>query len=928
MFGSLPPTLAAVVTEAITQRQQVGALDTLRAALQKDPSSARSLAYHDVAKLKVALDEFDALPADTPHRTKIAAALAWVCVGSSIGDLDHEHLDRAAVLAEIAEPDPDVPPEWRVFFGLLRGNKSMGDVRKGSTTASSRALRAEFEGYRKLVDAVPGSVRREVSAGVDAILAAFDTRVAYLEADPGRESELLRETDGMVDSAAPASHERVRAEILLLLKKTSGAGARGEHQEGRRLLRSALDLAEELPATDPIRQALAAAAPNVMVYLNMPAGDGTGRWATSEADRAELDRLCRSPDIPDDERATHMFALAMIRMREQTPASMDEAVDLCERALPMSPPGGVLHSRHLATMGIVRAARWQMFGDPDDHGELAAGIACLEQARANAVETGNVDVLVSIGRDLSQMYLMDGCTDSARETAITGLRGRVWSAVLQSRAADVHLAIGDAADDAYWAAQLFLKSNRFDLAAWALEMGRGLIIHAATETRDIPTRLAEHGKAELAREWLAAPADQIPSELRRRVMSALAGVELAADGSLAADFDTAMRLVPDPPSPDEIRAALMALDMDALVYLVPGKRDGTGLAAVIPVSDHPHWITLPKLMTEQAAGFEHDLSAAAREVQPIPGRRTDTVDTMCEWAWESAIGPLLADVETSKDVPRIVLIPVRELSRIPWHAAWRTVDGRVRYAVEDAVFSYAASARMFCTAAWSGDVALTDGMIVSDPDTAGAAQPLPGARAEAAAIRERFYPNARLVGRAADGTEAADGRGLSEDVRSWLADPQGGTLLHLACHATVNAGRGKDDTSYLLLCDAERLSAEEFVDASSSRDLAVAVIAACRSNESGRGYDEAFSLATAFLAHNTRSVISARWNVPDNETSVLMYMFHHFLREEGLRPADALRAAQLWMIRAGELPAGTPAILNPLASPDVRTWAAFVHSGR
>lgn len=942
----LPPTLRAVIAEALAERQPVG-LDVIKAAAERDPASLRAFAYRDEAKLKVALDEFEALPVDTPHLTKIAAVLAKVCVASSLGDVGHENLLRAAALAEIAEPDPDVPQDWRAFFAMLRGVRTAKAQQAGSTTANPRAAAADFDADRKFADAVPESVRREVSTSFDAIRQVFAGRVAYLETDLGRESELLRHAEKMRDSAVPGSTSRVRLEIGVLLRKMVTAARRGDHSELLRLVESARSLSQGLPASDPLRQEWEAKASNYLLYLKLAAGagDGTGPWASaSEADRAELQRLCEAPGLTDAERANNMVALALIRMRELTPASMDEAVDLCERALTMSPSGGLLHPRNLAAAGIVRLVRWQMIGDPGDRAELAAGVANLEQARDNAFETGNVDVLIGVGTPLSQAYLIAGRPDAARETAMTGLRGHVWRVLLQPRAADAHVVIRDAAQDAYFAVSLFLKSDRPDLAAWSLEMGRGLIIHAATEFRDTAARLEERGVSQLAREWRDAtattPIDQVPSELRRRVMSELVGVELSADGSLSADFETAMRLVPDPPSAEEIRAALLALDMDALVYLVPGEGVGYGVAAVIPVSSHPHWMKLAKLKTERAAGFEEYLSAAARDLSADTGVHTDagTLDAMCEWAWDAAIGPVLADVDTPADRPvRVVLIPVRELSRIPWHGARRmSDDGRVRYAVEDAVFSYAASARMFCAAAWSGDVELTDsGLIVSDPDTAGAAAPLPGARVEAAAIRDRFYPNARFVGREADGSEATDGRGRAADVQSWLSDPQDGTLLHLACHATVRVGTGEEDTSYLLLSGGERLSAEQLVDAlgaSSGRDLAVAVLAACRSSESGRGYDEAFSLATALLMHNTRSVISARWNVPDVETSVLMYMFHYFLREDGLRPVDALRAAQLWMIRDDELPEGTDVGLRALHAnrppADVRVWAAFVHAGR
>ncbi|WP_189982359.1 CHAT domain-containing protein, partial [Streptomyces capoamus] len=70
----------------------------------------------------------------------------------------------------------------------------------------------------------------------------------------------------------------------------------------------------------------------------------------------------------------------------------------------------------------------------------------------------------------------------------------------------------------------------------------------------------------------------------------------------------------------------------------------------------------------------------------------------------------------------------------------------------------------------------------------------------------------------------------------------------------------------------------------------------------------------------------------DAATSVLMFMFHHFLREGGMPPADALREAQLCMVGCRKPPEQMPRRLRgyfgSAAEPDTAAWAAFVHIGR
>ena len=112
--------------------------------------------------------------------------------------------------------------------------------------------------------------------------------------------------------------------------------------------------------------------------------------------------------------------------------------------------------------------------------------------------------------------------------------------------------------------------------------------------------------------------------------------------------------------------------------------------------------------------------------------------------------------------------------------------------------------------------------------------------------------------------------------------------------------------------------------------LGLTVLAAGESGVSARGADEAFSMATAFLANGARSVVSAQWRVPDEPTSVLMLLFHHYVRECGMSAMDALRAAQLWMVRDEPSPVALPvaAHIDRADSRSLLAWAGFIHFGR
>jgi CHAT domain-containing protein len=167
-------------------------------------------------------------------------------------------------------------------------------------------------------------------------------------------------------------------------------------------------------------------------------------------------------------------------------------------------------------------------------------------------------------------------------------------------------------------------------------------------------------------------------------------------------------------------------------------------------------------------------------------------------------------------------------------------------------------------------------------------------------------------------------------------------MLHLACHGGYEADE-RIARSFLMLAsddpakrDSDELHAYQLVEVmrqAPDRQVGLVVLAACRTGRAIHGYDEAYSLGTAFLAGGVRSVLSTQWGIPDTATSSLMFMFHHYLRQARMTPGQALRQAQLWMLdpqrrRPAEMPS---ALYSPASAADhaqVVAWAGFVHWGQ
>jgi CHAT domain-containing protein len=272
-----------------------------------------------------------------------------------------------------------------------------------------------------------------------------------------------------------------------------------------------------------------------------------------------------------------------------------------------------------------------------------------------------------------------------------------------------------------------------------------------------------------------------------------------------------------------------------------------------------------------------------------------------------------------------VLVPLAMLSLVPWHAA----RGQ-RRAVEEAVISYTPSARTLITTAAAGRAGARPAgggsLVVGNPGG-----DLWFAGVEARAIHQQFYADGAYFGRPA--TPGAP-QGSPQDVLDWIdAAPAGPLTLHFACHGSIDPAHPAE--AHLLLAGNAPLSAETLLERArlAALDIEVVFLAACTTGVTGDDHDEVLSLATSFLAAGARTVFGSLWPVPDNDTSVLMYMVHHHLRVEGCGPADALHRAQLWMLDPRRtVPARMPPELRRHCDPGAVfgavSWAGFTHVGR
>ncbi|MGX5211631.1 CHAT domain-containing protein [Streptomyces violaceus] len=684
-----------------------------------------------------------------------------------------------------------------------------------------------------------------------------------------------------------------------------------------------------------------------------PAAEGAGAATPTHEIRRRIAGLPRNAQA--DKLAEAAFAVGSRALLAMDYQGLREAMELQEAALDLLEPDDDRWIRATGALGVVHCTMAGLnFAPPADRPHhLDQGIAWLRHTLKltggphHPLWGGTGMTLARAYRLRGDEYTHDARTrrlnyDASRRVGLACLRAAAWSSLLQSGTAHAaqtaRLAGGQALDVARWC----LADGAHADAVGALDAGRGLVLHAATVVTTVPDMLRELGQAELAQEWQAAGSVPEPGEealftaqaavagpssrLRRRVLEVLAGSPRHP------------RLL-DVPSPGDIGSALRAMGATALVYLVPGDEDVAGLlgpphgsgAAVIVTADGSTdalelpdlTLDAPPLTTYRATGTPGRDAGGPPEADTLPGPAPSpatsraALEQVCAWAGTAVMEPLLSRLPRGYGrVPSLVLVPMGDLGVVPWHAA--RVRGRRRsqgYACEEVDISYLPSARLLCDVAARPAAGTRRTLVVGNPT-----RDLHHAGEEAEAVHSVFHPEGDLLGPGA-ATPAA--------VTDWLRRQQGG-LLHLACHGVVR--QGERHSAYLALSGG-RLAAEELTEgATRYRGLDLVVLAACRTNVSGHGYDEAYSLSTAFLVAGARSVIGSLWPVPDEATSLLMYMTHHFMSHEGLPPGVALRSAQSWMLNERrEAPQGMPdrlrARVGHIDGDDLTAWAGFTHLG-
>ncbi|OXY89681.1 CHAT domain-containing protein [Streptomyces diastatochromogenes] len=963
-------------------------LHELLAALRSGGQDPRSLVERVHRAAQAAREVLLALPADAPERIRVAKFHAALLVAGNFRmpeTLDFGEVDAAAMQPD---PDPAARSAWRRELSLELILSTSIDNLWVSNGELARVERSA-EWLREWIDALDADgAKASAARRYLAILLAH--RVATAATLGGS----LQDGAAALSMAEVLSAADERDEVQALFSLYTGFQLARLSRDQAALVRAAEDLIQTLsdryasPAPDAgtrfvitgmLGLAHSERAAHTGDQADLRAAARYLREAV-ETDPATVPPLF-APFFPTT-RAQLMTGLAMVDPRREV---IDRAIAEVHRVIEESRTVPWEEARLRLALGraMIRATTHR-----SDVSLLDPCIAELSRVRALAAEGHGMSLTVEVLTELSTAHWMSVVTGGPRASEDRKASLDTRREALELMAADVLLQLGAehalavaraATGHVLWLALRCAEDSRPAEAVEALELGRALVLQTAAAAHGVPRLLADRGHSDLAELWRAQapqhplqrdpregdrvegnagegqPAEEDPLPPRRAAVVAAPapGAELPSSlrrkalAALGAGNGTGARELLGTPDASALTSALAASGADALVYLVPGegfRPHIPGRALILrPGGAEPTVLALPLLLSPGSHQLERYLAAAADRTRKAAdpdasGASRAAAETewraalseLCDWAWPAAVGPVLDSLEPLGRPPRIVLIPCGPLGVVPWHAARKHIPlGGHRYACQDAVFSYAPSGAQFLRAA-ARDRLPVGGrrVLVTDPRLS-----LVWAEVETEALRSACYPDARRYGEFVAAEGVPDAPGNCEDLLAVL--PGGGqpaALVHVSCHGVAGPSPTR---SALSLADGE-LTVARILDhpaaAAPGPDGPLVVLSACETDLSTGDHDEALTLSTALVARGAADVVGSRWAVNDSATALMMAAFHHFLTSQDLAPADALRAAQLWMLDPDRRP--PPGLGNPLRRDaaradlnEIHLWAAFTHQG-
>ncbi len=653
-------------------------------------------------------------------------------------------------------------------------------------------------------------------------------------------------------------------------------------------------------------------------------------------------------------------ALVTRYLRTLDVQSLDDATQAYRDAVTVI-PGGRPDPGHLSNLSRVLQVRSLFRGEHDALVEAAA----IGRRAAAATRDGQPDagVLINAGHALRAWYarsqdrsvldeaLAAFAEAAALPTASTATRvsaaaayGRLALSAGNAAAADEqlgravallplvaarHLARGDIE---YWlghfaglaadAAAAAIEAGRPERALTLLELGRGILVTQAIESRTDLTELRTAAPDLAARfQWLCGEldADNVPPDTDGAAPDASRSADQRR--KLAAELDELLRRIRDLPGQERFLLPptveqLAAEAVDGPVVFVNPSRYRCD--ALILTPEGVRVVPLPGIGGD-INRRPYDFLGALRVANDPAASMADRVRAerlmgqTLGWLWDTVAEPVLTALGRTgapppgEPLPRMWWAPGGILNLLPLHAAGHhNHEGTARTVMDRVVSSYTPTVRALRYARSRLDAAGRDErvLVVAMPQTRGAAD-LPGAEREAELLTGRF-PRARVL---------AGPRATRDTIMRELA---GNAVAHFACHAQ---GDPANPAASRLLVHDHAENPLTVLDVSRLRlpYARLAFLSACTTARPTQELaDEAVHIASAFQLAGYAHVVGTLWPI-DDSTAVSV--------ADGVYQALARPGTGIDVSRAAPALHAATRQLRDLRRETPSRWAGYVHAG-
>ena len=224
----------------------------------------------------------------------------------------------------------------------------------------------------------------------------------------------------------------------------------------------------------------------------------------------------------------------------------------------------------------------------------------------------------------------------------------------------------------------------------------------------------------------------------------------------------------------------------------------------------------------------------------------------------------------------VMIVPSGPLFYLPF-GALEPKDGKFKYAIERWRFSTVVGETIVAMQSPIAKKRWTSFAAFANPDGS-----LPGAQAEVEMLAadvlrgvKTFYGDKAVADAVRDAVTAA-------------------RVLHFATHGVLS---GDGPESYLQLAGSH-LTLDDIAGLELVDNVDLVVLSACQTAVAlGENAEEGFSIADTFSRAGVPTLVASLWSVPDDATAELMVRFYKALRAGHSSTAEALRSAQIELIK-------------------------------